>query len=294
MQRKQITPTGKTALSIGKQGENSVVEVLFPQSADLMAYDWVLNHQRATDKAAYPCPLEKRGNTLVWVITSGDTGVPGNGVAELTCYGPDGEVRKSQTYTTVVQRSPAPGGPVPDPVQPWYLMLTALLKGKVDEPETEGTPGQALTTDGHGNRYWADGGWPKEAAQLLVQILSAGTYTEDQTENIAALAEILGVAVPKPMKKLAAPVIRLENDKTKLTAPVIRLVKQEVSTTAVLGQAILGEMILGEGIPPKLATPVIRLETVEETRKLSKPTIYLQEIVSAFKLATPVITLQEG
>ena len=50
--------------------------------------------------------------------------------------------------------------------------------------------------------------------ELLVQILSAGTYTEDQTENIAALAEILGVEVDY--------------------------------LTSLLGDALVGEMILGE------------------------------------------------
>lgn len=296
MRVKQISTVGKSTIVLGKQGENHVTEVLFPQFPDMMAYEWVLNHQRATDSSAYPCPLEKRGNDLVWVVTAGDTEVVGTGVAELTCYGTGGEVLKSQTWSTVTQRSPATGGSVPNPVEPWYQQLVKLLRGKVDEPEEEGQPGYHLATDGKGNRYWADGGWPKEAATLLVQILSSGTYTTDQTANITALAEMLGVAYAPAVKKLAAPVIRLETDKQKLTAPIIQLVEeQEVSTTAVLGEAVLGHMILGDGIPQKLATPAITLETVEEdTRKLSKPTIYLQEIVSAFKLATPTITLQEG
>lgn len=48
---------------------------------------------------------------------------------------------------------------------------------------------------------------------LLVKILSAGTYAEDQTENINALAQMLGVEVDY--------------------------------LTALLGDALLGEMILG-------------------------------------------------
>lgn len=213
MQKTQISSIGRTSIALGKQGENGVREILFPQFGDWISYKWVLNHQRATDKAAYPCPLEKRGTTLVWVVTAGDTEVPGTGLLELTCYGDSGEVLKSQTWTTTTQKSPAPGGPVPDPVEPWFKAWEAMLNRKMDEPGTEGSPGQHLATDGHGGRYWADGGWPQAAAELLVKILSAGTYAEDQTENINALARMLGVEVNY--------------------------------LTALLGDALVGEMILG-------------------------------------------------
>lgn len=117
---KQIFVKTQAAICLGKQGENEVVEVIFPQPAELMAEEWQLNHQRATDREAYPCPLEKRENSLVWRVTSGDTAVPGIGAAELTCYGKDGEILKSRTYSTSVIKSIATGGEVPDPVKPWY------------------------------------------------------------------------------------------------------------------------------------------------------------------------------
>lgn len=117
---KQIKVTTQQSIALGRQGENNVVEVLFIQPEDLMAENWLLNHQRATDTEAYPCPLEKRGNALVWKVTSGDTAIPGVGNAELTCYGQNGEVLKSRIYTTCVLKSMTTGGKVPDPVKPWY------------------------------------------------------------------------------------------------------------------------------------------------------------------------------
>lgn len=299
---KQITPTGNASIPIGKQGENNVREILFPQSSDLMACDWVLNHQRAMDKAAYPVPLKKRGNTLVWLVTSGDTAIPGNGLAELTCNGPDGQVLKSQTYSTVVLQSPAHGGEPPDPVKPWYQMITALLRGKMDEPEDEGKAGQFLQTDGKGGRHWADGGWPPGAAELLITILTAGAYTSDQTENIAALADLLGVFIPTPIPpEPPAP--------KKLGTPVIQIVEEADNPSAVLGVAILGQMVLGQGSGKKLSapviqlfqdaqreklnTPVIHLESDAPKEKLEAPTIRLEEIAKP-KLATPAIALQEG
>lgn len=120
MTAKQILVKSQAAICLGKQGENEVTEVIFPQPAELMAEEWQLNHQRATDREAYPCPLEKRENSLVWRVASGDTAVPGIGAAELTCYGKDGEILKSRTYSTSVLKSIATGGEVPDPVKPWY------------------------------------------------------------------------------------------------------------------------------------------------------------------------------
>ena len=46
---------------------------------------------------------------------------------------------------------------VSDPGSTWNLDdLWAALGDKVDEPASEGTSGQALMTDGNGNRYWGD------------------------------------------------------------------------------------------------------------------------------------------
>lgn len=117
---KQISITSQGIIPLGKQGEGEVLEILFPQDAALMEESWELNHRRATDKSAYPVPLEKRGNNLVWKVTRGDTEIPGRGEAELTCYGEDGQVLKSRTYGTSVAKSVTTGGEVPDPVRPWY------------------------------------------------------------------------------------------------------------------------------------------------------------------------------
>ena len=104
----------------------------------------------------------------------------------------------------------------------------------------------------------------------------------------------------------------------KLTAPVIRLEtvaepepdipdepdEPDGNTPAILGVAVLGRTILGEygGTLPKLSTPAIRLETVEDMVKLSTPVIQLVTASDPVepdepdpvipKLATPAIRLE--
>lgn len=110
-------------LLLGRQGENDVTEIVFSVPSDLADCEWLLNHQRATDSESYPIPLDERDGTLVWTVTSGDTDIAGRGCAELTCYGSNGEVLKSQLYATTVIKALSSGGEVPDPVQPWYESL---------------------------------------------------------------------------------------------------------------------------------------------------------------------------
>lgn len=125
---KQISITSQGIIPLGKQGEGEVLEILFPQSSELMEESWELNHRRATDRSAYPVPLEKRGNNLVWTVTRGDTEIPGRGEAELTCYGETGQVLKSKTYGTSTAKSVTTGGEVPDPARPWYLDIITKLR----------------------------------------------------------------------------------------------------------------------------------------------------------------------
>lgn len=130
-----INAGGPGALQLGRQGENAVTEVVFPVLADPAGGTWTLNHRRATDAAAYPVPLETRGNTLVWTVTAGDTANPGHGYAELTYYGETGEIMKSRIYATNVLKSLETGGEVPDAVEPWYEKLLEAIEDVGAAPE---------------------------------------------------------------------------------------------------------------------------------------------------------------
>ena len=58
---------------------------------------------------------------------------------------------------------------VADPGSTWNLDdLWAALGDKVDEPASEGTSGQALMTDGNGNRYWGNAPSSGAAGSVIV------------------------------------------------------------------------------------------------------------------------------
>lgn len=118
--KKSIFVTTQRGISLGHQGENEVTEIIFSQPEDLLAQNWALLHQRATDSTPYPVPLAVTAGGLVWTVTSGDTAVNGIGRAQLICSDVDGQILKSVTYSTSVAKSLPLGGEVPDPVRPWY------------------------------------------------------------------------------------------------------------------------------------------------------------------------------
>lgn len=122
---KSVTITTQGAIPLGRQGEHHAREIVFPQPDGLLDETWTCFHRRARDREAYPVPLEKRDGNLVWLVTSGDTGIPGNGQAELTCTDGSGAVLKTKVYGTSVEKALQDGGEVPDPVKPWY---DAILK----------------------------------------------------------------------------------------------------------------------------------------------------------------------
>lgn len=140
IEKKTVAVTSQGSIPLGRLLENNVREIIFPQSAALMEETWTLIHQRATDSAGYPVPLEKRNNALVWTVTSGDTAVPGSGRAVLICTDGNGAVLKSQVYNTNVTNSTPDGGEVPDPVKPWYdaLMEEIHQGGGAGEPGKDG------------------------------------------------------------------------------------------------------------------------------------------------------------
>lgn len=127
IQIRTIFITHETSIPLGYQGENLAREIVFPQTADLLGENWTLFHRRALDKEPYPVPLGMDARGLVWKVTSGDTAIMGGGQAQLICTGGDGEVLKTLVYRTVVSKSMAVGGEVPDPVKPWYDAILERL-----------------------------------------------------------------------------------------------------------------------------------------------------------------------
>lgn len=188
--KKSISITTQGAIPLGKQGEGGVLEILFPQPAQLMTERWELNHRRATDRGAYPVPLEIRGNNLVWQVTTGDTGIPGRGEAELTCYGGDGQVLKSRTYNTNVNKSITTGGEVPDPVKPWYDSIMEGIR-EVDDAAVKSVNG--VVPDGSGN-VTVDASVPAALVQKVNANEKAISQKLDADELPAAVENALAQA----------------------------------------------------------------------------------------------------
>lgn len=175
MDKSQIRVSPHGYINLGRQGENAVTEIVFPQPAELMEEHWILNHRRASDREAYPVALEKRDDCLVWSVNSGDTAVAGSGSAELVCTNDSGQVLKSRIYRTNVIKSLDVGEEVPDVVRPWYLDIMA----SIDEvKDTIGNPDD-LTTEAKGTLVDAI----NEAAQMGGSGESGGYYTPKVTQT---------------------------------------------------------------------------------------------------------------
>lgn len=148
-------------------------------------------------------------------------------------------------------------------------------------------------------------------AQLQQQIQSLQKRLEELEKNCNGGGNGPGDDTGgEEVKKLDAPVIRLEAEAPKLAAPVITLetvsddTEDTQTTPAILGVAVLGRTILGSygGSIPKLTAPVISLETEDDSGELPKldaPVIRLEadqegteEEPALTKLDTPVITLE--
>lgn len=120
MQLKRIYVTTNGTIPLGRQGENMVRQIVFPQPAELMQAEWTLSAQRSRDSTPYPVALSKTDGEVVWDVTSADTAMRGIGKAQLMAIGASGEILLSRVYMTDVQASLDVAGEPPDPVKPWY------------------------------------------------------------------------------------------------------------------------------------------------------------------------------
>jgi len=81
---------------------------------------------------------------------------------------------------------------VADPDDVWSLAaIEAAIRAKVNEPSQEGTSGQALLTDGNGNRYWGSAASSGATGSLIVdgQTYSLRTGTEGAEGYITLVEE---------------------------------------------------------------------------------------------------------
>lgn len=97
---KIVTPMNGKIL-LGRQGENLATKVIVPlHDVKEGEGSTVLIHQRSRDPAPYPLVIEENEDSVVWTVNSADVEFPGEGRAELRWMGENGEIIKSQIYST--------------------------------------------------------------------------------------------------------------------------------------------------------------------------------------------------
>lgn len=74
--------------------------------------------KRPGDADYYPCQTQRDGNKILWIISSADTAIMGQGACGLI-YRVGDVVAKSTIYSTVVTEGVTNGGDVPEPWEDW-------------------------------------------------------------------------------------------------------------------------------------------------------------------------------
>ena len=112
---------GRAVLPIGRVDENNAVRVEIDLSAivaDAPSATASLTLE-APNGTVYSATVTMTGGVLRWDVAAADVTVSGTGKAQLTVYGPAGEVLKSAVAATRIGHSIRGEGPAPDPVQNW-------------------------------------------------------------------------------------------------------------------------------------------------------------------------------
>lgn len=124
-------------ISLGRQGENNVVTVIFSTAGwpgDYGAGEFRLVHKRASDDAPYPCTVSVDENGDVnWVVEAADVFADGFGCCQLT-YVVGEAVAKSVIYTTATLKSLGEGE-LPEPIPSW-LERVFEIGDSVEQAET--------------------------------------------------------------------------------------------------------------------------------------------------------------
>lgn len=183
-----VQATGKTSISIGRQGENLARQVVFDLS------DWIteygpgvveLIYQRPGDERPYPVAAVREGSTLVWTVSELDTAVATTGNAtghcELRWYVGD-VLAKSHTWRVWVE--PAMDTPTetepPDPEKGWVdqvLAVGAAVKAAADGAKADADRAAALAAE------------VAAKASQTAQDATAGAQAKEAAQTAQRLAE---------------------------------------------------------------------------------------------------------
>lgn len=128
---------GRAVLPIGRVDENNAVRVEIDLSAivaDAPSATASLTLE-APNGTVYPATVTMTGGVLRWDVAAADVTVSGTGKAQLTVYGPAGEVLKSAVAVTRIGQSLRGEGEAPDPVQNWVYDAANKLNSVVQAGE---------------------------------------------------------------------------------------------------------------------------------------------------------------
>ena len=116
------------AIPLGYVGENKIEAVVFDRSAWVAEYGpgtIELVHRRRQDTAPLPVLVDVSGGVVTWTITDADTAYRGAGECQLTYFGPDGQIKKSEIWQTLTMRSLTSSEDPPPPMQAWIEAVLA-------------------------------------------------------------------------------------------------------------------------------------------------------------------------
>lgn len=187
-------------IELGVQGENAAEAAVFdvtPWVEEYGAGTAYIYHQRLSDAAPYfkelPIVTSDGRSTATWTFDAADTGVKGEGAAQLL-FVKDDVIKKTAIYVTVTGRSIGEaGGDVPDPYEDLLEAARQIYQDCHD---------QAVTATVKAS----------EAAQHEVNAETARDAAEDAAEDAAASAQ------------QARDTFRLAGDTSFSTDPVTRKV----------------------------------------------------------------------
>ena len=175
------------AIPLGYVGENKIEAVVFDRSAWVDEYGpgtIELVHRRRQDTDPLPVLVDVSGGVVTWTITDADTAYRGAGECQLTYFGPDGQIKKSEIWQTLTMRSLTSSEEVPEPYEGWVeQVLASAVAAAQSEEDAEafaaGTRGgETVESDDpayHNNaKYYSE-----QAAEY------AATFETDKTLAVA-------------------------------------------------------------------------------------------------------------
>ena len=174
-------------LILGQQLENAVTSVVFDFSAWQTTYGsgtLALSVQRPGDEMPYAVTLTTSGTNATWSVTNLDTAYKGVGHIQLT-YTVGSAIKKSVVYKFTVYESLGANGEYPSPGQTWQ-----------EEMEQEITDVKSDLQDLQEEIEGGVSGLTAVEKRLIIDIMRAGLYSTDQSDNIDALEDSFFAPVP--------------------------------------------------------------------------------------------------